>query len=155
MIDHKPLKLLAKELDDLTVISAFLQDAIIPIMSMSYDERLKTFSLLTDRFCHEHEPVIINDQLMHHRVHAAFQVHNVNGIKHRNFPKKDDPHHHQMLNLLAIQGEEKKIHVIFSGGAEMIMNVDDLECYLKDLNDPYPTPHKPEHVFDKSDEAVA
>ena len=46
----KPLRLIAFEVDDLQVISAMVQDAVLPACEMSWRLNQRRFSLLVNRF---------------------------------------------------------------------------------------------------------
>ena len=51
------LRLLAHDGDDVAVLSALLQDAIIPGSDMSFDRKLNEFVIIANRFCWELEPL--------------------------------------------------------------------------------------------------
>ena len=48
--DPVPLALMAEDEQDLRILSALLQDAILPASEMSYDPRGRTLALLLNRF---------------------------------------------------------------------------------------------------------
>ncbi len=48
--DPAPLALLASDAEDLTVISALAQDAILPVTEIAYDSRHRQLALLLNRF---------------------------------------------------------------------------------------------------------
>lgn len=47
--EMKQLKLIAKSLEDLQLLTAHLQDSLTPLMSMSYDAQTKTFRAIANR----------------------------------------------------------------------------------------------------------
>lgn len=49
----KPLRLMAQETDDLSAISALVQDAALRAGDLSYDPAGRHFTLRMNRFCHE------------------------------------------------------------------------------------------------------
>ena len=52
------LRLLANDIDDVGVLSALLQDAIVPGSDMSFDRKLNEFVIVANRFCWEMEPSV-------------------------------------------------------------------------------------------------
>ena len=49
----KPLRLIALEADDLTPLSALLQDGVLRVGDMAYDKAGRHFTLRLNRFCNE------------------------------------------------------------------------------------------------------
>ena len=56
-VESLKLRLLAHDSDDVSVLSALLQDAIIPGSDMSFDRKLNEFVIIANRFCWELEPL--------------------------------------------------------------------------------------------------
>ena len=50
-VESPRLRLLANDSDDVGVLSALLQDAIIPGSDMSFDRTLNAFMIVANRFC--------------------------------------------------------------------------------------------------------
>lgn len=135
---YRPLRILAEADEDLEVISACLQDALIPLAGLSFDEEEKRFHLLAHRFCWEIESE------NHARVLADLAFHHVTDVHRRDL---DLTNKEELLNLLTIHrlGTESWIHLVFSGGAELRLKIDQLQCHLRDVEEPHPTPHRPNH----------
>ena len=58
MQDKTPkIQLMARDGDDIVVLSALLQDAIIPGADMVFDRKLNEFVIVANRFCWELEPL--------------------------------------------------------------------------------------------------
>ena len=57
-VESPKLRLLAHDGDDVAVLSALLQDAIIPGSDMSFDRKLNEFVIVANRFCWELEPFV-------------------------------------------------------------------------------------------------
>lgn len=142
-LDLKPLKMIAQDLEDLQVMVAHLQDAIVPFMSMTYDSETKTFRLLANRFCWEHTAEA-SEESLHHRVHSGIEIHNVQKVQHNGIDRLEAAD--RTYNLLTIhRTDEGILHLIFSDGLELRVHVDDLHIRLGDLDHPWPTKYKPEH----------
>ena len=55
MTTYTPLRMMAQDGDDLHVIAACLQDALVPLSGLEYDKEGGNFHLLANRFCWECE----------------------------------------------------------------------------------------------------
>lgn len=144
MTTYNPLRMLAEDNHDLQVIAACLQDALVPLSGMEYDQDTGTFHLIANRFCWECAPEVLEGDSFYKRVPTGLAFQHVTEIK-----KKDLELHNkgELINLLTIHDHEPNcIHLIFSGGAEIRLMVSQIACHLKDMDEPYHTPHKPIHV---------
>jgi Protein of unknown function (DUF2948) len=140
----KPLKLIAKDLEDLQILAAHLQDSILPFMSMQYDPETKTFRALANRFCWEHGEMDAEGTPLYHRVHSGLEIHNVNRVLQKGFNRDN-----QDYTLLTMHGEpEGAIHLVFSGGSEVRLETEDIHLRLGDVQHPWPTRKKPKHIHD-------
>ena len=141
------LKVAAVDSEDLNILSAHLQDAIIPLHSMHYNEDTGTFSGLCNRFCWEHDDHYFEGKQLFHRVHSGLTFHGVSEVHHRGF----DPHgDERTLNLLTVKTQAghngtTHIHLVFSGQSEIRLSVNSIKCLLGDLHHPWPTEKKPSH----------
>ena len=79
----KPLKLYARDGDDMEVISACLQDSVAQIGDMVFLKEQQRFVMLVNRFCWEQEAPM--------RVRAALQISGVGSIQQRqlNLTRRD------------------------------------------------------------------
>lgn len=127
------LNLKALDLQDLDVISTFLQDALIPGQALLYDPEKKTLVLLANRFRWE------NDH-KHERVHTGVVFSEVTDVQHINFDPK------QVMNLLAIRFESPYIRLIFSGSTEVRLKTDKIHVLMRDISEPWPAVGKPSHT---------
>src|ERR1700722_8148084 len=143
MTTYTPLRMFAGDLEDLQVIAACLQDALIPLSGIDYDQERGDFNLIANRFCWECDPEICDGNSYYARVAAGLVFHHVKDVQ----KKEIDLHNkNELVNLLTIHnGKDDCIHLIFSGGSEIRLTVDKLCCHLKDVDEPYSTPNKPCH----------
>lgn len=141
---YTPLRLIAQAFDDLEILSAHLQDALVPLSGVEYNENTQHFHVLVNRFCWECEPEVHEDQPFYARVMAGLTFHNVHDVSKKDLVLDQAD---ELVNLLTIRPSEEKgcLHLIFSGGAEIRLRFKEFLCHLKDLEDPYPTPCKPCH----------
>ncbi|MBY0500478.1 MAG: DUF2948 family protein [Alphaproteobacteria bacterium] len=143
MTTYTPLRMIAEDKDDLQVIAACLQDALIPLSSMSYDKEKGHFHLVANRFCWECNPEILEGSTYYSRVAAALVFHDVQDIQRKALDLQNDS---ELVNLLTIHHEEGDcIYLVFSGGSEIKLKVNKVCCHLRDVDEPYPTMNKPCH----------
>jgi hypothetical protein len=142
------LKLRATDADDLAVISAVLQDAVIPADEMTYLPSEHRFVLVANRFRWEDSEGQQLPGRIYERVHAGLVIDAVRGVKTRGFdPAAKD----RLLSLLAIEPHQGTIDLVFSGGAAIRVEIDRILCHLEDVAEPYPTRLRPIHALDESE----
>lgn len=138
----EPLKLIALDAQDLGVISAHLQDAVVRAEDLVYLPRERRFALALRRFdweAPEGAPPRRRLAALHfERVAAARRL----GVE----PGQGD----QVLNLLAVMFDETQapsglITLVFSGGAAVRLEVECIEAQLKDLGPMWEAVGRPAH----------
>lgn len=145
-LDLKKLKLIAKDLEDLQIMAAHLQDSLVPFLSMKYDPEAQTFTALTNRFCWEHDEIEHEGEPLYHRVHSGLCIHNVKNVKKRGFKTTDT---NRLFNLMTIHGDNAgAIHLIFSDGHEICAEISDIHLKLGDISHPWTTRTKPKHIHE-------
>lgn len=140
----KKLKLLAKDVEDLQIIAAHLQDSLVPFLSMKYDPAAQTFTFLANRFCWEHGEITHEDRPLYHRVHTGIAIHNVTKVQKKGFDSSN-----RLFNLLTIHANNAgALHMIFSDHHEIRAEIDDLHLKMGDIHHPWPTRLKPKHLHE-------
>lgn len=144
----KELRLLAEDAADLEVISAALQDAVLQVRDLAFLPSTRRFACVVNRFRWEGEGS--GRRASHERVRSGLHFENVLAARARNIAQ-DKPE--GLLNLLAIRFDELNapsglVTLVFSGGAELRLEVEALEAHLSDLGLVWETPNKPEHDLD-------
>ncbi|MBV9524107.1 MAG: DUF2948 family protein [Alphaproteobacteria bacterium] len=138
-----PLKLRAADEEDLAVISAVLQDALVAIGDMSFLAEEGRFVLVANRFRWEVRP---EDRGNHfERTLAGLAFDGVEAVKTRGFDPRD---HDRILQVLAIHREEDAIVFAFSGDAGLRLQTRAIHCQVEDLGEPWPTHWRPRHPLD-------
>jgi hypothetical protein len=157
----RPLKLRARDRGDLEVISALLQDALVPLVDVSYLPREKRFVLVANRFrWPEAErgtdaPVPVplppgqdasfadtEESPPFGRVNCGICFDRVIGVRSTGIDRHD---REQILNLLAIEVGDGAVTLVFSGGGAIRLEVSDLLCHMEDLGEAWPTRWRPTH----------
>ncbi|HEY3920048.1 MAG TPA: DUF2948 family protein [Stellaceae bacterium] len=140
------LKLRAADAEDIAVLSAVLQDALVTIAEITYLPEERRFVLVANRFRWEPrtgEPQAKGSE----RVLTGICIDDVTAVSRRGFrPRESD----RMLSLLALrledgEGAPKALFLDFAGGSSIRLEVDRIMCHLDDLGEPWPTRWRPKH----------
>jgi hypothetical protein len=139
------LKLTALDADDLAVISAQMQDAIIRAGDIKYLRRASKLVIVANRFAWDEAGAGL--QRSHHRRRTGLQFARVQKVRAHHI-LQDDPD--AILSLLAIGFETDdepsgRIRLEFSGGGVLEITVECIEAALEDLGPVWETPHMPSH----------
>ena len=138
----EPLRLLAEDADDLSIMSAALQDAILRPVDIVWEPGARRVTLTLSRFCWECGGT---------RVMAAMQFGDVSAVKSRRLPRGPET----ALELLAIHFEEAdapggRVLMMFAGGGDLRIDVECLDAVLTDLSERWPARIAPTHLEDGS-----
>ena len=138
------LRLRAEDADDLSVISAVVQDALISVKDLTYDRAAKRFTLVLNRFRWEGKPDGASGEPAFERTLCAVTFDAVDGVTYRGFRRRDDD---RILSLLAMRPVETAgtIELEFSGGATLRLGVRAIKAYATDLGEAWPTAWQPQH----------
>jgi hypothetical protein len=138
------LRLRAEDADDLAVISAVVQDALISVKDLTYDRAARRFTLVANRFRWEGRPDGANGETVFERMLCAVTFDAVEGVSYRGFRRRDDA---RILSLLAIRPGETPgvIDLEFSGGATLRLNISAINIYATDIGEAWPTVWQPDH----------
>ena len=148
------LKLVALDNEDLEVVSAHLQDAVVSIGDVHWRAAENRLVVGLARFDWEGAQAAAPE---FQRRRTALRFDRVNAIKCRNVNCKDKQ---AMLNLLAVEFDETDppggvVTLICSGGAALRLEVECLECELVDLGPVWAATCCPKHADDMDDVRTA
>ena len=150
---HKMIKMRALDTTDLHHIAEQLRDGLCPMMAMVHER--KSFTLLVNRFCWNHEEKA-DGTLLHFRSHVGLLFRHVQKVQRKGFEQHSKD---RILNLLHIELRQNTkdtwVHLVFSKGYEIRLLVEKLEAYLSDLHDPWPTRSKPMHLHEHLEAMIA
>ena len=137
----KPLKLRARNAEDLSVISAVLQDALVPLGDISHFPDEKSFMLVANRFRWE------DDGEQAERVHTGLRFDAVRRVRYRGIDRSDRSQFLSLLTIAVDGGEDADSVVVihFSGGGAIRLEAGGLYCVLADLGQSWPTRWTPAH----------
>ena len=145
--DRPALKVRAEDADDLAVLSACLQDALVAVRDLGYFADEQRFIFIANRFRWESGLRPLSGQERHQRVLCAVSFSAVAGVSYRGFRRADED---KILCLLAIRSAGgdtggEAILLEFAGAAAIRLDVAGILCRAKDLGEPWPTPWRPRH----------
>jgi Protein of unknown function (DUF2948) len=145
--DAALLKLRAEDAEDLLVISACLQDALVPVRDLAYIPEERTFLFVANRFRWENGVRPAPGEAGLERTLCGITCSEVTAVSYSGFRRSEK---RRILSLLAIRVENSKVHLEFSGGAAIRLEVACILCRAKDIGEPWPTPWQPRHDLDES-----
>lgn len=140
------LKLIALDDEDLSILSAHLQDAVIRVGDIGYEPLHRRFALLLNRFdwsaLAQPKPV-----LPYKRCRSGLRLERVSAVRSLNIDRSDKD---AILSLLAItfaSGEPPSgtVTLHFSGDMVIELDVECVEVELRDLGAAWATAKKPRH----------
>lgn len=145
MADDAPLKIAALDNDDLSILSAHLQDAILKVGDLHYLAAERRFVVTLNRF-----DWLFSDGSpgqTYRRRQSALAIDRVGSVRSRYVKQGADD---AVLELLAIEFEPKDapsghLNLIFAGGGTVQLDVECIEVRLADLGPEWGTPSQPEH----------
>jgi hypothetical protein len=134
------LKLAAKDTEDLAIISAHMQDALVRVSDIRYLGKTRQFALVANRFAWEQQP---NSE----RRRTGLHFEHVLSVKQQGMGGLDRSH---ILSLLSMTFEETKapegtLTLTFSAGRSIKLQIEYIDLWLKDLGGAWVTSHTPRH----------
>lgn len=153
MKDGSQLRLTAQDAEDLSVLAATLQDAILRVGDMVYLEKQNRFAAVLNRFCWEDTIADNADKAAHgkkqfRRVRSGLHFDGVLSVQSQNIERSRK---NGVLELLTISHEtidaegQGEITLIFAGGGSIRLMVECIEASLSDLTGQWSTRNLPDH----------
>jgi hypothetical protein len=135
-----PLKLRAEDDEDLSVVSAILQDSLAPVADMAFLPEEQRFAMVVNRFCWECDPTGARPE--HQRILTGLCFSNVAGVRLSGFSRHE---HDRILEILTLRAGPGCVLFEFSGAARLRLDVERLLCHVEDIGEPWPTRWRPSH----------
>ncbi len=147
--DPAPLALMAEDVQDLTVMSALAQDAVLPVTDITYDTRHRQLALLLNRFRWEDADHARREGRPFERVRSVLLISDVQKVQSDGIDRNDTD---MILELLALNwqpGEDGtgRLLLEFAGDGTLAVDAECLNVELRDVTRPYIAPSRraPEH----------
>ncbi|MDB5443849.1 MAG: hypothetical protein JWP86_3135 [Phenylobacterium sp.] len=141
MVDPKPLRLLAQDPQDLEVISAAMQDAVLKVGDIAFEQKARRLTVAFNRYRWEAGAG--------GRVRAGLQLGGVLKVQTRKIRRGARDAVLELLAMTFTPGDAPGgiVTLSFAGGGDLRASVECVEAVLADLSTPWPTPHTPAHEF--------
>lgn len=138
------LGLIAMDTEDLAILSANLQDAVIRVGDMAFLPQVHRFALVACRF----DWVAAEEGRME-RCRTGLHFDRVEKVARTGFDQSETD---TMLNLLSISFDSAEepggsVLLTFSGGAAIRLFVECLDAQMHDMGPRWTTPRKPGHAI--------
>jgi hypothetical protein len=138
------LKLMAEDAEDLAVIGAAVQDALLRMGDLSFDPKTRRFTAMLNRFRWE----AAEEGGPYERVRAALSFEGVLGVKSRRVRPDAREALASILSLGFIPDQEPPggiVRLVLAGGGEIALDVECLDAVLVDIGEAWRTPRRPDH----------
>lgn len=137
--DEAPLRLLALAAEDLPVIAALVQDAVIPITEMTYARPRRRFAVLLNRFRWEDREAATREKRPYERVQALLAVENVTAVRTQGIDRGQGD---TILSLLDLHYDGPSegpgvVTLTLAGDGAIELTVEAPEISLRDTTRPY------------------
>ena len=140
------MKLVALDTQDLEIVSAHVQDAVMKVSDLAYMAAEKRFVVAMNRIVWENRPGFFTRR--HERRRSVLHFEGVRAVRSAGFTRDADE---EVLSLLTVRFEPGAeapggaIELTISGKAAIRLEVDYVEARLADLGAAWETASKPAH----------
>ena len=141
------LKLLASSEEDLKVISAHLQDAIVSVSDIASLKKNRIFLMQLNRFMWEDvEKGVFRKNK---RIRTILKFDNILNVSSKNISQKKNIRFLDFLTIESNMMPDKsfEIKLIFSGDSIIKLNAEVIDVTLDDQGSPWESKTKPKHKF--------
>jgi hypothetical protein len=140
------LRLRAVDAEDLSVIAACLQDALIPLAEMAYLADERRFMACFTRF--QRERLVDPNQpegLMQSQ--SVLVLHDIEAVKFRGLDSRFGAVRFELLTMISEPAEDGLVHItlLFAGDAAIQLHANGIAATLEDFGDPWPGTTLPTH----------
>lgn len=148
-----PLKLVALDADDLAIVAAHLQDAVMRLDDIAYRPKAQRFAMVLNRFDWQ-KALAVGDARTPSNVRrrAAIRFEHVRAVRRQNIAQGSPD---AVLSLLTISFEQIEapagyVTLVFAGGGAIRLDVEYIEAELRDLGAAWSAAGRPDHEADLS-----
>ena len=159
-MSDRPMRLMARDAEDLSVIASCLQDALVPLSEMQFLKDERRFVMLVNRFRWERgaqsdamqskgRPVdasFADAAAGNERVNSGVCVDRVRMVRSRGI---DRARPGKFLSLLTLALDSPNtLNLVFAGGGAIQLEIDEVSLFLQDFGEAWPTQWRPDHNAD-------
>ena len=140
--DENPLRLIAQDVEGLSVLSTLLQDAVFPITEMTYAPKRRRFALLLNRFRWEDRDAAEQARRGYERVQSLLVLEDVQSVRTTGIDRKDAETVLSLLEVRFVTGDDGtgRVEFILAGDGAIALQVEALDATLRDVSRPYLAP---------------
>jgi len=160
-MSDRPIRLKATDAEDLTVIAACLQDAIVPLAEMRFFQAEKRFVMLVNRFRWEQgrdadlaqrdasfSDASAGEGHGEQRIHSGLCIDRVTAVRSRGIDR-EQPGKFLTVMTMGLDGP-RTLNLLFSGGGVMQFEIEGLSLFLQDFGEAWPTQWRPDHALESA-----
>jgi hypothetical protein len=139
---ERPLRLKAEDGEDVSVLSALVQDAVLPANEMRREQSRRRFSCLLNRFRWEDKAVAERRGRGFERVQSVLVIDDVQAVRHQGIDARDSDTVLSLLGLTFTPGNDGAGTLIlnFAGDGAIALEVEAVNLTLQDVTRPYLAP---------------
>jgi hypothetical protein len=152
MAEAQPVRLRAKDVEDLAVVAACLQDALVPLAEMRFLKPEKRFVMLVNRFrweqadAHKAEgkgDASYSDAAGNQRINSGICIDGVTAVRSRGVDREK---HAKFLSLMTLSLDgPNMLNLVFAGGGVIQLEIESPNVFLQDFGEAWPTQWRPDH----------
>lgn len=146
---ERALNLIARDAEDLRVISALAQDAVLTVGEMRYDGRRRQVTLLLNRFRWEDRARAERDRRPYERVRSLLAIEDIRRARVQGLRRDALDVVISLLSVDFTPGPDGTgtLTLTFAGDGAVALEVETLEVSLTDVTRPYraPSGQAPDH----------
>lgn len=146
------LKLRAEDAADITILSAYLQDAITMMGDIVYQSKSRRFVMMLNRYvwentCHKTGDIIGTKNLPCSRIRTGLHFDDVLKISSHSIATRLKEHPMELLDIEVQKLENETYHVdfIFAGDGVIRLECEMIAVYMQDIGEPWPAKCHPKH----------
>ncbi len=146
------LRMRATEIEELNVIGACIQGAMSCYGEMEFDSKEYRFAAILVRYTWEDaaSQQATHEYVQLKQIRTALRVESVKQVRVRGIDLKNE---NKLLELVTVKARKDmgkiKVHLIFSSGGEIYLDVDKLDVRMEDLESPIDSQVKVSFADDK------
>lgn len=134
-----PLSLRAESAEDLGVLAALVQDAVLPVTEIRYEAKARRLSMLVNRFRWEDKAQAEAEGRPYERVQSLLVLSDVTQVASQGFDRKEADLVLSLLDIVFEPGTEGagRVVITLAGDGAIAAGVECLSVDLRDVTRPY------------------
>ncbi|MFN6952362.1 MAG: DUF2948 family protein [Albidovulum sp.] len=141
---ERPIRLRAEAAEDVPVVAALIQDAVLTVADMSWQPKLRRLAFLINRFRWEDQAAAEKRGRPYERVRSVLIVGGVTHVASQGIDRSDGRAVLSVLDLVWAPGEDAAgvVEITLAGDGAIRAEVECLDITLSDVTRPYLAPSR-------------